>query len=238
MSDWKKAVPLIALASAALALVLFNVLEWVHLMPGVQAAREAAIVDSAFDNVVRITVLIFSVVMAVILYVVVFFRAGPDEAEGAAFDASPGRMVEVVWLAASCVLTFGLAAYGSEEFLHLRHDSSAELDVQVKAAQWSWEFYYPAQNTNAAELILPKGKRARISITSEDVVHSLWVPAFRLKQDALPGRVTTLYVTPTVTGEFDIVCAELCGLDHSVMRGKVVVVEPAEFEGKLKGEAW
>lgn len=238
MSDWKKAVPLIGLASAALALLLFNVLGWVHLMPGVQAAREAAIIDSAFDNVVRITVVIFSVVVAAILYIVVFFRAGPDQGEGAKFDQSPGRMVEVVWLAASCVLTFGLAAYGSEEFLHLRHDSSAELDVQVKAAQWSWEFFYPAQNANSAELLLPKGKRARISITSEDVVHALWVPAFRLKQDAMPGRVTTLYVTPTVVGEYDIVCAELCGLDHSVMRGKVVVVEPEEFEGKLKGEAW
>lgn len=238
MSDWKKAVPLIGLASAALALLLFNVLGWVHLMPGVQAAREAAIIDSAFDNVVRITVVIFSIVVAAILYIVVFFRAGPDRGEGAKFDASPGKMVEVVWLAASCVLTFGLAAYGSEEFLHLRHDSSAELDVQVKAAQWSWEFFYPAQNVGAGELILPKGKRARISITSEDVVHALWVPAFRLKQDALPGRVTTLYVTPTVAGEYEIVCAELCGLDHSVMRGKVVVVEPEEFEGKLKGEAW
>lgn len=238
MSDWKKAVPLITLASAGLALLFFNVLEWVHLMPGVQAAREAVIIDSAFDNVVRITVVIFAVVVAVILYIVTFFRAGPDEGEGAKFDSSPGKMVEIVWLAASCVLTFGLAAYGSEEFLHLRHDSHAELDVQVKAAQWSWEFFYPAQNVNAAELVLPKGKRARISITSEDVVHALWVPAFRLKQDALPGRVTTLYVTPTVAGEYEIVCAELCGLDHTLMRGKVVVVEPEEFEGKLKGEAW
>ncbi|TBR23507.1 cytochrome c oxidase subunit II [bacterium] len=238
MSDWKKAVPLISLASAALALALFNALEWVHLMPGVQAAKEAAIVDSAFGNVIFITVIIFSVVVAAILYMVVFFRAGPGQEEGARFDASPGKMVEVVWLAASCVLTFGLAAYGSEEFLHLRHDSRADLDVQVKAAQWSWEFFYPSQNVNAAELILPLGKRARISITSEDVVHSFWVPAFRLKQDALPGRVTTLYVTPTVKGEYDVVCAELCGLDHSVMRGKVLVVDPEEFEGKLKGEAW
>lgn len=238
MSDWKKAVPLIGLASAALALLLFNVLGWVHLMPGVQAAREAAIIDSAFDNVIRITVVIFAVVVAAILYMVVFFRAGPDEGEGAKFEASPGKMVEIVWLAASCVLTFGLAAYGSEEFLHLRHDSHADLDVQVKAAQWSWEFFYPAQNVNSGELILPKGKRARISITSEDVVHSFWVPAFRLKQDALPGRVTTLYVTPTVTGEYDVVCAELCGLDHSVMRGKVEVVEPEQFEEHLKGEAW
>lgn len=238
MSDWKRAVPLIALAATALTLALLNLLEAVHLMPGVQAAREAVIVDSAFDNVIRVTVVIFSVIMAAILYIVIFFRAGPELREGARFDASPGKAVEVVWLAASCVLTLGLAAYGSEEFLHLRRDSHAELDVQVKAAQWSWEFFYPAQNTNAAELLLPKGKRARISITSEDVLHAFWVPAFRLKQDALPGRVTTLYVTPTVTGEFDIVCAELCGLDHTVMRGKVVVVEPEEFEGRLKGEAW
>lgn len=236
MSDWKKAVPLIALASAALALSVFNALDWVGLMPGVQAAREAAIIDSAFNHVVKLTVVIFSVVVAVILYIVVFFRA--EEGEGRRFDSSPGRMVEVVWLASSCVLTFGLAAYGSEEFLHLRHDDTAELDVQVKAAQWSWEFFYPEKNVGAGELILPKGRRARISLTSEDVVHALWVPAFRLKQDALPGRVTKLYVTPTVVGEYDIVCAELCGLDHTVMRGKVVVVEPEEFDAKLQGEAW
>lgn len=238
MSDWKRAVPIIGLGGAALSWALLRLMSYVHLMPTVQAAQEAAIVDSAFNHVVRLTVVIFALVAAGLVYILVFFRAGEGEPEGPRVEASAGRMVEVVWLAFSCVLTFGLAAYGSEEFLHIRGGTSAELDVQVKAAQWSWEFHYPAQNVNSAELLLPKGKRVRISITSEDVIHALWIPAFRLKQDALPGRVTTLYVTPTVTGTYDIVCAELCGLDHTVMRGKAVVVEPDELEAKLKGEAW
>lgn len=238
MSDWKKAVPLIGAAAAALDLLLTRVLAAVHLMPGVAASREAAIVDSAFGSVLRIDVLVFSLVVATLAYIVLFFRARGPQEQGARFDRSPGRAAEVVWLAASCVMTFGLAAYGSEEFLALRGDRSADVDVQVKAAQWSWDFSYPALNATPQTLILPRGKRARISITSEDVVHSFWVPAFRLKQDALPGRVNTLYVTPLVAGTYDIVCAELCGLDHSVMRSKLEVVEPEEFEAKLKGETW
>ena len=238
MSDWKKAVPLIGGAAAVANCAWTRVLAVVHLMPGAAASREAAIVDSAFGAVLRIDVIVFSLVIAALAYILVFFREGADAGEGERFDASPHRWFETLWLAASCVLTFGLAAYGSEEFLALRGDRHADVDVQVRAAQWSWDFSYPALGATPSDLILPRGKRARISITSEDVLHAFWVPAFRLKQDALPGRVTTLYVTPLVTGTYDIVCAELCGLDHTAMRAKLEVVEPEEFEGKLKGQTW
>lgn len=238
MSDWKRAVPIIGVMSAVLTALLTRVLAAVHLMPGVVAAREAAIVDSAFAAVLRIDVLVFSAVIATLVYILLFFRAGAEGGEGKRFESSPGRMVEISWMALSCVLTLGLAAYGSEEFLALRGSREAEVDVQVRAAQWSWDFSYPAYNATPSALILPKGKRARISITSEDVLHALWIPAFRLKQDALPGRVNTLYVTPLVTGTYEIVCAELCGLDHTNMLSTVEVVEPEEFEAKLKGETW
>lgn len=238
MSDWKRAVPIIGAMSAVLAFALTRMLAAVHLMPGVVAAREAAIVDSAFGAVLRIDVLIFAVVVSTLAYILMFFRAGADGGEGRRFDRSPGRMVEIAWMAFSCVLTFGLAAYGSEEFLALRGSRDADLDVQVRAVQWSWDFSYPAYGATPATLVLPKGKRARISITSEDVLHALWIPAFRLKQDALPGRVNTLYVTPLVTGTYEIVCAELCGLDHTNMRSTVEVVEAEEFEAKLKGDTW
>lgn len=231
----KPAVSILA-GAAALSALLFRLLERARMMPEA-ASLEAARVDHAFGAMLTLTIPIFAVVVCCLLYALVSFR-GKEGEEGAAFDRSPGRMVETLWITASIVLTLGLAAYGSQEFLLIRGGPQADLDVQIKGAQWSWEFYYPDRKVNAAELILPKGKRARISITSEDVVHSFWVPAFRLKQDALPGRVTTLYVTPVVTGEYDVICAELCGLDHSVMRGKVLVVEPEEFAAHLKGEAW
>ncbi|MBI3297175.1 MAG: cytochrome c oxidase subunit II [Elusimicrobia bacterium] len=236
MSDWKRAVPTIGALAAVLTFLLNRLLEAVHLMPLAVASREAAIVDSAFAAVLRIDVLVFSVVIAALVYIVAFFRA--DSGEGARFTHSPGRLVETVWLAFSCVLTFGLAAYGSEEFLALRGDRRADVDVQVKAVQWSWDFSYPAYGATPATMILPRGKRARISLSSDDVLHALSIPAFRLKQDALPGRVTTLYVTPLLVGRYEIVCAELCGLDHTAMSSTVEVVEPEEFEARLKGDTW
>lgn len=237
MSEWKKAFLPIVAGAAAISYLVLRVFERVQLMP-VQAAREAVLIDHAFHAMVWVTVPIFGLVVATLIYILWNFQARSEKDEGRRFYGSRGHLVETVWISLSVVLTFGLAAYGSEEFLHIRGDGTADLDVQVKASQWSWEFYYPEQDVVSTELILPKDKKARIILTSEDVVHSFWVPAFRIKQDALPGKVIPLVITPTRLGEYDLVCAELCGLDHSLMRGKVKVVEEDDFKSQIQGESW
>lgn len=228
----------ITAASAALTAVLFQLLGKAHPMPLIAATTEAVVVNHAFHNMLVLTVPIFAIVVSTLAYILIFFRAEKESDQGRKFDSSPGKLVEGVWIGFSLVLTLGLAAYGAEEYLAIRGTDDADITIQVKAAQWSWEFYYPEQDTFTSELYLPKGKRVRLLVTSQDVVHSFWVPEFRVKQDAVPGKVVKLLMTPVQLGEFMIVCAELCGLDHSVMTAPVKIVEPEALQGLLKGEDW
>lgn len=234
---FKKSFFPIAAMAALISAALFWVFDRVQMMP-VAASEEAAVVDHAFNTMLQVTIPIYSIVVSVLLYVIWNCRSQDDREQGPDFKNSPSHSLEIGWIAGSVILTAALAAYGCREFLHIKNDRHAELDVQVRASQWSWEFYYPDRNLTTSALILPRGKPVRIILTSDDVVHAFWIPEFRLKQDALPGRRIPLVITPSKTGEYELVCAELCGLDHSVMRAKVTVVEPEEFEESMKGESW
>jgi cytochrome c oxidase subunit 2 len=108
--------------------------------------------------------------------------------------------------------------------------------VEVTGFQFGWRFDYPAYGVSSNDLYLPRGRQVLFKITSTDVIHSFWVPEFRIKQDAVPGRWTTLRVTPTEAGDFRIRCAEMCGYAHSAMFAPVVVVEPDQFEAWLAGQ--
>lgn len=210
-----------------------------HPMMPMAASAEAHYVDYAFQVVLWLSIPIYSLVMAALLYALFAFRYKKGGAEGEKFDRSRGRWVEILWITASFVITFGLAAFGSIELKRL-HESqkTADLDINVNASQFSWEFYYPVQQQYSARMVLPVGKKARLIFKSADVIHSFWVPEFRLKQDVLPGKVTQLVVTPTVKGSFELRCAELCGTDHTVMTAWVDVVDESEFDDRLKGENW
>ncbi|MCL6650066.1 MAG: hypothetical protein K6U89_17260 [Chloroflexi bacterium] len=108
--------------------------------------------------------------------------------------------------------------------------------VRVEGARWLWKISYPQYGVTSRELVLPVGRRVRFDVTATDVLHSFWIPAFRMKIDAVPGMTTRVFITPTATGSFEdnfhfrLQCAELCGLGHNLMRSPVRVVDPAEFE--------
>ncbi len=109
-------------------------------------------------------------------------------------------------------------------------DVPAQLEVNVSGMQYAWIFEYPETDVVAGELHLPVGQDVQLNISAVDVIHSFWVPQFRLKQDAIPGQRTQLRFRPTQTGEYPVVCAELCGAYHGGMRATVVVEEQAEFD--------
>ena len=96
--------------------------------------------------------------------------------------------------------------------------------------QWMWYLQHPQGRSETNELHVPLGQAVKLNMTSSDVIHSFFIPAFRIKQDVLPGRYTSLWFQPTKTGTFDLFCAEYCGTNHSIMIGKVHVMEPAEYE--------
>lgn len=233
----RRLVLLICIMTLLLSIIFLKGISKLGMMPEV-ASYEANLVDEAFNGMLFITVPIFSFILSTLLCSLLCFRAGASKEEGTKFYRSRGGILESMWILTSFVLTLGLAAFGTKEFFLIRGEQKADYDIQVNSTQWSWDFYYPKFNAYTTGLLLPKDKRVRLLLTSQDVVHSFWVPEFRVKQDALPGKLVKLLFTPTKTGEYLLLCAELCGRDHTIMTAPVYVVESNEFEQKVKEEVW
>jgi cytochrome c oxidase subunit 2 len=138
--------------------------------------------------------------------------------------------LEVTWVAIPFLLVTGLAIYAWVTLTDIEAKKPDELHVRVVGQQFAWTFEYPSQHvTSQGELVLPKDRPVKFDIKSRDVIHSFWVPQFRLKSDAVPGLTTHIRVTPNRVGRYQVVCAELCGFGHSTMRARVRVVPENEF---------
>lgn len=201
----------------------------IQILPAI-ASREAEIENKAF---VLLTVLSVPVLMFVVVglsYSALRFRANGDEDDGPPVHGHRG--FQAVWLGVSFALVIGLFAYGSVGLLDIRGAQASEFEVHVTGEQWLWTFEYPS-GVAAKELHIPAGERVHLIINSKDVIHSFWVPAFGIKQDAVPGRPTQIYVTATVAGIYPGLCAELCGSGHTGMHLTVVVSERADLDAWL-----
>lgn len=207
----------------------------ITLVAGVQiipviASNEAVIENRAF---VLLTVLSVPVLMFVVVglaYAALRFRAAGDAADGPAMHGHRG--FQAIWLGVSFALVVGLFAYGAIGLVDIRGAQRSDFEVQVSAEQWAWHFTYPSGVTSK-ELHIPVGERVHLVINSTDVIHSFWVPAFGVKQDAVPGRATQVYLTATVAGTYPGLCAELCGFGHTDMRLSAVVSDRAQLEAWL-----
>lgn len=202
------------------------------------ASAQAAHVDSAWNGLLAVEGAIYALIVAFILYCLLAFRGRRREEQGERFEGSRGRLVETAWILASAALTLGLAALGTKELRALINDPEADIDVEVRAEQFSWEFYYPKFKAYGPALLMERGKRHRIILTSKDVVHSFWVPEFRIKQDAVPGKVVPLIITPTKTGRYTLLCNQLCGTQHAEMLAVVEVLEGEEFNKRLEDDSF
>jgi len=125
----------------------------------------------------------------------------------------------------------GVWLIGHAQYVHIQTPPRESLDVYVVAKQWMWSFAYEDGTASQHDLFVPARRPVRLLITSRDVVHSFFVPAFRIKQDAVPGRMTVAWFRATQPGSYPLLCTEYCGLSHSRMRGRVIALEPAHFEG-------
>src|SRR4051795_4456270 len=199
-----------------------------------QGAKSAHKVDTLYDVLLIASVPIFVLVMTVAIYSVLKFRARPgDMRDGAPIHGN--TRLEVFWVAIPTVIVSILAAYAWIVLNNVEAKQKNEMHVRVIAQQFAWHFQYldeqghPTTNT----LYLPKDKPVKFDVVTRDVLHSFWVPSFRLKTDTVPGLTTHIRVTPNKFGTFDIVCAELCGLGHSTMRQNVHVVTQEAFEAWL-----
>jgi cytochrome c oxidase subunit 2 len=225
----------VGLAASAVALCVALFVPWFPTSASLEAER----IDFVFWFVSGICIAIFGLVAAVILISVLRFRAGPDDdSDGPPIHGHTG--LEIVWTAVPAVLVTAISvvsavALAKNDSLPRRH-----LTVDVLAQQFMWSFSYPKYNhLTSAVLRLPVKEAAELRITARknDVIHSFWVPEFRQKQDAVPGLVRSIVITPRRTGTWAVVCTELCGLGHAVMRAKVVVMKPAAFAAWASGRA-
>jgi cytochrome c oxidase subunit 2 len=200
------------------------------------ASKERGRIDFVFWFTIGICIMIFALVVAVLLYAVLNFRAAPDDdSDGPPVHGHTG--LEIVW---TLIPTILVTAIGIVSAIVLsRNDAQGKnvFRVNVTAQQFAWSFSYPeAKNLTSGTLRLPVGRSVELSFTALDVIHSFWVPQFGQKQDTVPGLHTQLHITPTKTGTFPVICTELCGLGHATMRTEAIVMTPAAFNKWLKGQ--
>jgi cytochrome c oxidase subunit 2 len=137
--------------------------------------------------------------------------------------------LEAAWTLAPMLLFMGIFVWAARDYTAQAQPPADALPVNVVAKQWMWKLQHRNGRREINELHVPLGQPVRLAMASEDVIHSFFVPAFRLKQDVLPGRTTQLWFTASQLGEFPLLCAEYCGSEHSQMIGRIVVQTPAEF---------
>jgi len=198
------------------------------------ASREAGRIDFLFWFVIVICIVIFSIVAAVLVYSIIRFRVPPDDlSDGPPIHGHTG--LELTWTLIPLVLVTAIAIVSAVVLAQNDAQGKDVLNVDVTAQQFAWTFSYPdAGGVSSAVLRLPKDRSVLLTLHSKDVIHSFWVPEFGQKQDTVPGLTTTLHITPDRLGTFPVICTELCGLGHALMRSEAIVMEPAAFDAWLQ----
>jgi cytochrome c oxidase subunit 2 len=219
-------VTLLALAATAIGIAIVMAIDW---WPS-QASTAAEPIDQLYDVLLIVSVPILVLVMSVALYSVFAFRAKPgDMRDGAPIHGN--TRLEIIWVTIPFVIVSVLAGYGWVVLADVEERKPDTMTVDVTAQQFAWSFEYPQHgNVKSTQLYLPKDANVRFRIRTQDVLHSFWVPHFRLKSDTVPGLTTEIRVTPNRLGTYPVVCAELCGIGHSTMRQSVRVVSEGAFD--------
>jgi len=209
----------------------------VRLLP-VAASAQAVPIDFMFNLEFIVIAFLFSLIVVLIGYSIVVFRRKRGDTTDARHIEGNTRL-EVAWTALPLFTVLAFAYLGGWSLSETVRADPKPLEVNVIGSQWSWRFEYPAQGIVSNELRMPLNKQALLHLWSTDVIHSFWVPEFRVKQDALPGSQLTrdLRVTPTEIGEYKVRCAELCGLRHTYMESPVIVMPQADFDAWVAAES-
>jgi cytochrome c oxidase subunit II len=200
-----------------------------------QASAMASRVDALYFFLVGLTAF-FSLLIAglIIYYAVRFHRPHPD-AIGTPIHG--GTILEITWSVIPLLITMVIFVWGASVFVAMARPPDDTLNIYVVGKQWMWKFQHLDGQREINELHVPLGRPVKLIMTSEDVIHDLFVPAFRMKADVIPGRYTSIWFQPTKPGRYHLFCAEYCGTQHSGMIGEVVVMGPTEYQTWLSGGA-
>jgi cytochrome c oxidase subunit II len=224
---------LIGAIVSALGIALALVIDWFP----IAASTQAKPIDTLWDVLLIASVPVFVLVETIVVYCAIKFRMRPGEELKDGPPIHGNTKLEIVWTAIPAILLVGLCTYAYVVLTDIEDAPAAgqQLNVRVVGEQFTWTFFVErdGKEVKSSQLYLPNNKPVYFTIQSKDVIHDFWVPAFRMKIDAVPGIDTHLRVTPNRIGEYQVVCAELCGLGHSTMRQSAHVLDPAEWEKQM-----
>jgi cytochrome c oxidase subunit II len=221
---------MLAIGIAAAAIGTFGALQ-INWFP-TQGSTAAGKIDTLYDWLLVASVPMFVLVMSVAIYSVVRFRVRPGGPTGDGAPIHGNTRLEIIWVTIPFLIVTALAVYAAVVLAQIEEKKPNELQVRAIGQQFTWHFEYTqgGKKFKSDVLYLPNNRPVKVNVNTLDVLHSFWVPAFRLKIDAVPGQTDVVRFTPNRMGVYEVVCAELCGAGHSTMRVRALVVSPKRFQ--------
>ena len=200
-----------------------------------QASTMAPRVDQLYFFLLGVSVFFATLILILIIAFAVKYRRRSDDEQPRPISGNLG--LEILWTVVPLSLTLVMFVWGARLFFITFYPPTDALEINVVAKQWMWKVQHAEGRSEIDELHIPTGRPIKLIMTSQDVIHDFFVPAFRVKNDVLPGRYTTLWFEATKPGAYRLFCSQYCGTQHSGMIGHIIALEPAEFQTWLSGGA-
>ena len=200
-----------------------------------QASTMAPRVDQLYYFLFGVSVFFATLILILIVTFAVKYRRRSDDERPRPISGNLG--LEILWTLVPLSLTLVMFVWGARLYFITFYPPSDALEINVVAKQWMWKAQHAEGRAEIDELHIPTGRPVKLIMTSQDVIHDFFVPAFRVKSDVLPGRYTTLWFEATKPGAYRLFCSQYCGTQHSGMIGYIIALEPAEFQAWLSGGA-
>ena len=199
-----------------------------------QASTFAPEVDRLYFFALGVSAFFSLLIAVVIFFFFVKFRRREADEVGAKIEGS--HLLEATWSLIPLIICMVMFAWGAKVFFHGMTPPDDAVEYLATGKQWMWKFQHPEGQREINHLHVPVGQKIKLTMTSEDVIHSFFVPAFRVKRDVLPGRYSTVWFEATKPGTYHLFCTEYCGAEHAQMIGSVTVMEQAEYQAWLAGQ--
>lgn len=207
---------------------------WLPFMPE-SASTTSGNVDALYFYLTGVTIFFTLLISTVIVFFVVKYRRrSPFEIPR---PVAGSHKLETIWSVIPFLIAMSMFAWGAQVYFEYAKPPANTNEIYVVGKQWMWKIQHTTGQREINELHVPVGRKVKLVMTSEDVIHSFFIPAFRIKTDVLPGRYTIQWFEATKPGIYHLFCAEYCGMNHSGMIGSIVVMEPTEFDNWLSGNA-
>jgi cytochrome c oxidase subunit 2 len=221
------AVALAAIISAVMLSINWN---------GAEDSTAAPKIDDLMNIMIVLSSIVFAIVVVALGYALIAFRAKPgDESDGEPIHGN--TRLEIAWTVIPTIIVLFAGGWSWKVLDEIEEPNANHMTVDVFSQQYAWSFGYPGKEYAYSQGVLhvPVNKQIVFKMHSQDVIHSFWVPQWRIKKDNVPGITTTAVVTPTKTGAYQLICTELCGFGHSSMRAKVIVQSQSKFDKWVEG---